>query len=127
MNKFIGIPFTDGEATFRGANCYGLVELFYREHLGIIIPKLNTPSEQSNKVWATYLREISEHWESVEEPQLYDIVAMAHDMRHPRIVQHVGIYIGDGKIIHTLQKIGSHVSKISDMQSIIKGHHRWQH
>lgn len=127
MHRFIGIPFNDNEPSLSGANCYGLVQLFYRDHLGIVIPSLiHVHSEHSNRVWATYLKEISEHWESVEEPEMFDVVAMAHDMSHPRIVQHVGIYIGEGRVLHTLNKIGSHISKLSELKSIIRGYHRWQ-
>lgn len=125
MNRFIGIPFADGEQSFDGANCYGLVRLFYREHLGINIPELRVHSDHSNVVWATYLKEIGEHWESVTEPQLYDVVAMAQDVRHPRIVQHVGIYIGDGKVLHTLNKVESHIVDLEKIKYMVKGYHRW--
>lgn len=126
MKKFIGIPFSDNEAQdFSGTNCYGLVRLFYKEHLNIEIPELKVQSQHSNRVWATYLNEIQGNWITVEEPELYDVVAMAQDVRHPRIVQHVGIYLGNGKILHTLNKIESHVVSIENVKHSIKGYHRW--
>lgn len=126
MNRFIGIPFADGEQSFSGANCYGLVRLFYKEHLGIDIPELRVHSDHSNVVWATYLKEIGEHWESVDEPELYDVVAMAQDVRHPRIVQHVGVYIGNGKVLHTLNKVESHIVDLDKIKYMVKGYHRWR-
>lgn len=127
MNRFIGIPFADGEQSFDGANCYGLVRLFYREQLGIEIPELAVHSDHSNVVWATYLKEISENWVRVDEPEFGDVVAMAQDIRHPRIVQHVGVYIGGGKVLHTLNKIQSHVVTLESIRYSVKGYHRWQH
>lgn len=126
MNRYIGIPFLDGEASYSGANCYGLVRLFYKDYLGINIPELKVHSDHSNVVWATYLKEIGEHWHNVDEPELYDVVAMAHNLSHPNIVQHVGMYIGNGKVLHTLNKIGSHISSIEELKPIIKGYHRWR-
>lgn len=126
MMRFVGIPFADGEQSFNGANCYGLVRLFYKEHLGIEIPELTVQSDHSNRVWATYLREISENWDRVDEPELYDVVAMAQDIAHPRIVQHVGIYLGDGKVLHTLTKIDSHVVSLESIKYSVRGYHRWR-
>ncbi|MFZ2967916.1 MAG: NlpC/P60 family protein [Sulfuricurvum sp.] len=127
MMEFVGIPFADGEQSFDGANCYGLVRLFYREQLGIEIPDLRVHSDHSNRVWATYLKEISEHWHNVDEPEKYDVIAMAQDVNHPRIVNHVGVYLGDGKVLHTLNKVDSHVVSLESIKYMIRGYHRWQH
>lgn len=127
MNRFIGVPFSDNAESFDGANCYGLARLFYKEELGIIIPKLDVPSAQSNKVFATFLHEISENWEEIKEPEFGCIVAMAHDLSHPRIVQHVGVYIGNNKILHTINKLDSHVSKLDILKPVIKGYYKWRH
>lgn len=126
MRRFIGIPFSDEVQTFDGCNCYGLVRLFYKDKLGIDIPALQVHSDHSNRVWATYLKEIGENWDSVDEPQLYDVVAMAQDVSHPRIVQHVGIYIGDGKVLHTLNKIHSHIVTLESVRHSVRGFHRWR-
>lgn len=126
MIRFIGIPFADGKQSFKGANCYGLVWLFYKYHLGINIPELTVQSDHSNRVWATYLREISENWNWVDEPQQFDVVAMAQDISHPRIVQHVGIYIGNGKVLHTLNKIDSHIVSLESIRYSVRGFHRWR-
>lgn len=127
MKRFIGIPFRDGDVSFSGANCYGLVQLFYREHVGIDIPELRVHSDHSNRVWATYLREISEHWDRVDEHGLFDVVAMAQNVEHPKIVQHVGIYIGGGKVLHTLSNIGSHIVSLESVKHSVRGFHRWRH
>lgn len=125
MREFVGIPFSDNEPSFQGCNCYGLVRLFYREHLGIEIPDLRVHFDHSNRVWATYLKEIGENWVTVKEPEAFDVVAMAQDVAHPRIVQHVGIYLGDGKVLHTLNKIDSHIVSLESVKHSVRGYHRW--
>jgi cell wall-associated NlpC family hydrolase len=126
MMKFIGIPFSDKETQdFQGTNCYGLVRLFYKEHLNIEIPELRVPSDHSNRVWATYLNEIRGNWITVTEPQMFDVVAMAQDITHPRIVQHVGVYLGGGKVLHTLSKVDSHIVSLESIKHSIRGFHRW--
>lgn len=127
MNKFIGVPFTDDEPSFNGANCYGLVALFYKVQFNIEIPKLDIKNDQSNRVFATFLKEISEHWRKIEDLEFGDVIAMAHDAKHPKIVQHFGVYIGEGRVLHTLNIVNSHVAKLDSLASIIKGYYRWQH
>ena len=126
MNKYIGIPFKDREQSFNGADCYGILRLIYRNELSIEIPEFKSSCNDTRRIFTDYLKQISEHWENVEEPKLYDVVAMAHDPKHPRIVQHFGLYIGNGKILHTLENIGSHICSIEEYQYYIKGFYRWK-
>ena len=125
MKKYIGIPFKDGEPSFTGANCITLCELFYYNELKISIPKIRVESSNTKRVFLEYLHQISNNWTKVEEPKLYDIVAMSRDLKHPNMVQHFGIYLGNGKILHSLEKVGSHVVSIVEMKVFIKGFYRW--
>lgn len=43
LNKWIGIPFQWGGASFGGADCTGLVRLYYKEKLGIELPPDDLP------------------------------------------------------------------------------------
>jgi len=126
MKKFIGIPFEDGEPSFYGANCITLIELAYKEHLNIEIPKIRVQSENTRRIFMEYLQQISENWEAVDEPKMFDIIAMARDIKHPKMIQHFGIYIGDGLMLHTLKNVNSHIVKIEEYEYFIKGYYRWQ-
>ena len=72
-----------------------------------------------------YLNQIANHWISVENPEKYDVVAMSRDIKHPNMIQHFGVYLGEGKILHTLEGVGSHIAKLEDLSSFIKGYYRW--
>jgi len=37
INSFVGIPWIKGESSFKGADCWGLVLLFFRENYDITI------------------------------------------------------------------------------------------
>jgi cell wall-associated NlpC family hydrolase len=43
INRWIGIPFQWGGASFDGADCAGLVRLYYREKLGVELPPDDLP------------------------------------------------------------------------------------
>lgn len=126
MKQYIGVPFENGEPTLYGANCITLIELFYKNELKIEIPKLRIDSSNTRRIFMEYMRQISENWETVIEPKEYDVVAMAHDLNHPKMIQHFGIYLGNGKMLHTLENVGSHIGNIEEYKAVIKGYYRWQ-
>jgi len=126
MNKYIGIEFSDLEPSFKSANCYSLIELFYKEELKIEIPKIRILALNSRHAFMEYLKQISENWIKIDKPELNCVVAMAHDMAHPKIVQHFGIYIGDRKVLHTLNKVNSHIATLQSLKPFIKGYYKWQ-
>jgi cell wall-associated NlpC family hydrolase len=126
MNKYIGIPFVDKGSSLEACDCYGLVRLVYKEELQTTIPDFNSSCKDTKRIFSDYLKQIAEHWKLVQEPQLYDVIAMAYDPQHPKIVQHFGIYIGNGMMLHTLEHIGSFTVKVSEFQYYIKGIYRWK-
>ena len=126
MKQYIGIPFTNGEPSFNGCNCITLVELIYKNELGIDIPKIRVLSENTRRVFVEYLQQIENNWLEVKEPEQYDVIAMARDIKHPRMIQHFGIYLGDGKVLHSLENIGSHIDTLENLKYFTKGFYRWQ-
>jgi len=126
VNKYIGIPFSDGEPSLKGANCYSLIELIYKEEFGIELPKIRISALNSRRAFIEYLKQVSEHWIKIDEPEINCVVVMAHDMKHPKVIQHFGLYIGDGKVLHTLNKINSHIKSLDSLKPFIKGYYKWQ-
>lgn len=81
----IGTPYVRGGSSPGGFDCSGLVRWAYQS-VGVKLPR--TAREQS-----VVGRRIS----NVEDMRAGDIVAF----RHPRRGYHTGIYVGDGKFIHS--------------------------
>ncbi len=121
-DKYVGLQFN----TF---NCYGLIQHIFKDKYNIEIPSLSPKSDQSKKVYLIYLQQVSDHWASVDTLQEGDVIAMAYLPKHPDVVQHFGIYIGNNKLIHTLDKINAHIVPIDHptVKNTIRGYYRWQH
>lgn len=81
----LGTPYVRGGTTPSGFDCSGFVQWTYK-HVGVNLPR--TAREQS--VFGTAIKK-------KEELRVGDIVAF----RHPRRGYHTGIYIGEGKFIHS--------------------------
>lgn len=126
ITQYVGVPFQDQGESWDGADCYGILRLIYSQDLGIEIPSFKASCYNTKAIFMDYLRQVSQFWERVETPQPYDVVAMAHDPAHPKVVQHFGIYVGCGKILHTLEHIGAHLTTVEELNYFIKGYYRWQ-
>lgn len=85
----LGTPYVRGGTSRTGGfDCSGFVQWSYN-HVGIQLPR--TAREQS---------QVGKAIRRVDDMQAGDIVAF----RHPRRGYHTGIYVGDGKFIHSPRK-----------------------
>ena len=69
----------------------------------------------------------SGRWRQIDEPETGCVVVMAMDPRDPDKAQHVGVYIGDGRFVHILEKTGALTTRIDDrfFKGKIRGYYRW--
>lgn len=84
----IGTPYVRGGSAPGGFDCSGFVSWAFK-NVGVKLPR--TAREQSV---------VGERINNIEDMRAGDIVAF----RHPRRGYHTGIYVGDGKFIHSPRK-----------------------
>lgn len=95
----IGTPYVSGGRNPGGFDCSGLVQWAYQS-VGVKLPR--TAREQSS---------IGRRIMRVEDMRAGDIVAF----RHPRRGYHTGIYVGDGKFVHSPRRRSSvKISSLDD-------------
>lgn len=119
MNKYIGIPFDV-------KNCYNLVQLYYKNELGIELPETSVNPLNTKRSFLEYLKQIESYWITIKEPEKDCVVAMSYDIKYPQMIQHFGIYLGNNKVLHTLNKINSHIVSLDSLKPFIKGYYKWQ-
>lgn len=112
----MSIPYVHmGEDEKTGCDCYGFVKLFYKDWFNLelehpIISKEGKGIERRNNC----LRPFFEPLVKVEIPQFGDIVLYLNHMGLPL---HVGVYIGDSKVLNMSSDIGCNVVKYMDNYS----------
>ena len=99
--EWIGVPYLYGGNTRSGVDCSGLVCMAFESGAGVKLPR--TSSEQ-----AQWCREVER---SNLRPA--DLVFFTSTKGGTRI-NHVAIYLGDGRIVHSTSSRGVIISNLSD-------------
>lgn len=128
LKKYIGITFINKGSDEKGADCFGLIRHFYKNEFDIDIKDPSVSAFSSCEIFNKYIEEISSNWIELPNDELenYCVVGIRNDVRIPKITQHFGIYIKDGnKLLHTLDKIGSHLAPIERYKNKITGFYKF--
>ncbi len=96
--KYIGVPYLWGGTTPKGFDCSGYVQYVLKQH-GISIPRTTTEQYTVGK------------YVSKSNLKRGDLVFLQNTYRQG--ISHVGIYVGDGKMIHASSSKGVVISDLS--------------
>lgn len=114
--KYFRIPYVHEGRDFSGADCWGLVILYYREELGIELPDYKGAPAYRDWCDSRYILEaadtLSELFSSVDVTQAQpgDVVVICANSRVPN---HIGVCLDNKEFLHTLDGHGPAVSRLS--------------
>ena len=114
----IGIPYLNqGRDKSVGLDCWGLLRVFYREHLGVYLPSFQDVYQDAldNVAVAAAMDAHQGTWVSVKRPVYGDAVRL----RLRGDACHVGVYLGHGQMLHTQVGHDSALDRLDDP--------RWRH
>lgn len=119
LSSYIGTPYSK-------VDCWDVTKLFYREVLDInigFVEDYGTPGNDE-----TYRKKISNIVEihkskfvEVDTLCIGDIILF----KILGIPAHVGIYIGEGKFIHSVRELGCAVESLKNWNRKVEGYFRW--
>ena len=113
----IGTKFVNrGRNVKEGLDCYGLVMEVYKRY-DITIPEYNADFNDSRKISGIIKQEAKKScWQRADATDLPVPCIVAIRFGVPKgIVNHTGVYIGNGKFIHTRENIGVCVDRINSL------------
>ncbi|MEH6727448.1 MAG: NlpC/P60 family protein [Hyphomicrobiales bacterium] len=122
INQLLLCPYARGRGDLNGADCWGIVELWYLHVLGIALDDRAAHPPGHQGVQAGY--EVVTHWQPIEPPENHCLVVMRAGLLN---AGHVGIYL-DGCLLHSDEKTGCVYQPISDrfIRSKISGYLKHQ-
>lgn len=110
-NKYINIPFESHGRTFQGCDCYGLVRLFLNNELGKNLPDFEdyiNPKDREQIQNLIIKNKPLISAKQIDTPE-EGCIAVFNIRHHPT---HLGVYIGNNYILHTMQGSNSLLEKI---------------
>jgi len=105
----IGKPFVDGGRGPDGYDCWGLASEVYRR-FGKELPDYKICCEDAPRI-NQEMETQRPAWLKIEAPTIPCLVVMKMGVA---FINHVGVYIGEGKFMHTRDKIGANIARIDD-------------
>lgn len=126
VKDYVGIPFVSGGRGRTGCDCYGLVRLILMEQYGYDLPVLSGDYTNALNIAETK-RLFCENvpllcGERIAAPEEKAVALLKMSGR----LCHVGLYAGDGYIIHARHKVGVVCERLSSPQlsSFVEGWYR---
>jgi cell wall-associated NlpC family hydrolase len=113
----VGVPFKDGGRDPNiGFDCWGLVAFVFTLR-GIPVEDYLISATESAMIDGMIAMEASARWKpiGISELEELDVLTFRLDQNHPKFVTHVGIYVGCGRFLHSLEKIGVNQSRLDDL------------
>lgn len=105
FKDLIGIPFVFNGRDLRGLDCYGLAREALRR-FGYDVPEFSFACYDALDIYAAVLDQVAGgRWQPVAPPiPAGAVVVMAIDPVSPLACQHIGVHVGSGIVLHTLNK-----------------------
>lgn len=113
MNSYIGIPYLNRGRDREGVDCWGLVQLWHKEQLGVTVPDYlwaYTSAEDFGSV-ANAINENKVNWLKVSEPEYGDVLVF-RILGYPI---HVGIKLNGDDFLHAFRGTQSCVERLSSL------------
>lgn len=126
LGEFLKIPFVHGGRELTGADCYGIIMLWYRMRLGIELfdPDFDYPEGPQWKDKSYFLENYHLQWERVESPRKNDVVLFKS--KDGKLANHAGIYLGKNKFLHTIKRTGCVIQKLDQWSDRVEGYYRFK-
>lgn len=112
FSDFIKIPFVDGGRDYNGCDCWGLVQLV----MGVVYDK-HVPDY---KISCMDFMRIHERMRSEQKLPRWNRLEFTKEpcvvlfrLHKERVINHAGLYIGDGRFIHTIRQHGATITPIN--------------
>jgi len=124
LSEYIGIPFLSKGRNTSGIDCYGLTRLVLRNVYGKELPDFYYPDAMDKKNIRKLLDQNQPLLAGTEtdEPEEGDIAIM----KYGGIPCHIGIYVGEGKILHIRVKTDSILERVGSarLKARIAGYYK---
>jgi len=104
-NDYFRVPFVEKGRSMEGADCWGLVYMVYRTHLGIMLPDYLDQYETTDDrdlLGEVISTESGQKWHEPASPKEFDVIIL----RLRGVPMHVGLVTKPGYMLHCARGVG---------------------
>lgn len=112
-SNLIGLPYSEKD-------CWGIVVAFYRQVFGIELQPYYSEVPTDRKVTERLVYSARKDFDSVSDRKFGDIVLM----KMLGFESHIGVYLGEGKLLHTQEKTGCVIDSLAKWEKIVIAFYR---
>ena len=110
IEKYLGVPYLHHGRTLTGGDCWSLVILINKDRYIDILDLENYEQDWARNGKNHFIENYYKNWEIVAQPKFLDVLLFKN---HLGVVSHAGIYLSNGKFIHTHEKAGTVISRLA--------------
>ena len=123
IKDYIGIPYINKGRKTEGCDCFGLVQLFYKNEFSIDIPEHFYHASDDIESAEIALESGKCDWKKVTEPAYGDVIMM-RVAGHP---VHIGVILDSRRMLHSLKGHASVIELFdcAKWKNRIEGYYQW--
>lgn len=110
ISDYIGLPFKDGGRGPKEYDCWGLAMAVMKNY-GYYLPDYHISAFDAAKI-AFEIKSQRCLWTELKQPVKGCVVVMRFGTS--ALVNHVGVYIGNGRFVHAREKTGSCIERLDN-------------
>lgn len=113
LARFVGIPYEHRGCDYRGADCYGLVKIFYRDVMNVELPDYQEMYgfDFNRDECADVIETVCGEWVETTDLSFGSVLTFCI----MGAVCHVGLHIGSGDFLHAFNGTASCIESIRDL------------
>lgn len=112
-SKLVGVPYSE-------LDCWGVVREFYRLVMGIGLRHYYDHVPNDDRVAEGLVFSHRGDFKEVDKPEFGDIILI----KLHGIECHIGVYLGEGKLLHTMRGSGCVIDNVARWKKMISGYYR---
>lgn len=115
VNEYIRVPFLEKGRSRDGVDCWGLVRLVYKDHLGVDLPELLGYSDTKDKLSISQvIGDESKKWVKIDQGSevIYDVAVFSM----VGVPMHVAVVVKQGIMLHSERGSGTYISNYTREQ-----------